>query len=53
MGELGERFAREEMEWDERMEMLIEDFGLEGSALEEYLRVHRQIEMVWSFTIFE
>ena len=37
--ELGERFAREEMERDERMEMLIEDLGLEGPALEEYLRV--------------
>lgn len=45
MSELGERFAREEMERDERMEMLIEDLGLEGPALEEYLRVHRQIEM--------
>ena len=45
MSELGERFAREEMERDERMEMLIEDLGLKGPALEEYLRVHRQIEM--------
>ena len=45
MSEIGERFAREEMERDERMEMLIEDLGLEGPALEEYLRVHRQVEM--------
>lgn len=45
VSELGERFAREEMERDERMEMLIEDLGLEGPALEEYLRVHRQVEM--------
>ena len=45
VSELGERFAREEMERDERMEMLIEDLGLEGPALEEYLRVHRQAEM--------
>ena len=45
MSELGERFAREEMDRDERMEMLIEELGLEGPALEEYLRVHRQVEM--------
>ena len=44
MSELGERFAREEMEREMRDEELAEDLGLEGKALEDFWRRRREIQ---------
>ena len=42
MSELGERFAREEMEQEMRDEELAEALGLEGKALEDFWRRRRE-----------
>ena len=42
MSELGERFAREEMEREMRDEELAEALGLEGKALEDFWRRRRE-----------
>ncbi len=44
MSELGERFAREEMEREMRDEELAEALGLEGKALEDFWRRRREIQ---------
>lgn len=44
MSELGERFAREEMEREMRDEELAESLGLEGKALEDFWRRRREIQ---------